>query len=150
MASAVLYLRTNSCNPAYTGVPYRDTGRYSDCSLLQFRQCCTLLHLPLHLPLMCGIRMLSVRLHSSWPFVPHGYSRSHICHPADSSSGCHGGFGHRPPLSQACFRHLDAVCPASSRTAPIRAVPVPAFVVSVLPVSDPSASVPDRRACCNT
>lgn len=48
MASAVLYLRTNSCNPAYTGVPYRGIGKYSNCLLLLFLRCCTSPHLLRH------------------------------------------------------------------------------------------------------
>ena len=123
MASAALCLRTNSCNPAYTEVPYRGTGKYSDCLLLLFPRCCTSPHLLRHRPLMCETGRLSVQSHSFWPFARPGCSRSHICHPADSSSVCRDGFGHSSPLSQACFRQLDEGYPASSRTDPIQAVP---------------------------
>ena len=86
MASAALYLRTNSCNPAYTGVPYRGTGKYSDCLLLLFPRYCTSPHLLRHRLLMCGTGRLSVRLHSFWLFVQHGCSRFHTGHPVDNSS----------------------------------------------------------------
>lgn len=86
MASVALYLRTNSCNPAYTGVPYRGTGKYSDCLLLLFPRYCTSPHLLRHRLLMCGTGRLSVRLHSFWLFVQHGCSRFHTGHPVDNSS----------------------------------------------------------------
>ena len=86
MASAALYLRTNSCNPAYTGVPYRGTGKYSDCLLLLFPRYCTSPHLLRHRLLMCGTGRLSVRLHSFWLFAKHGCSRFHTGHPVDNSS----------------------------------------------------------------
>ncbi len=37
IVSAVLYLRTNSYNSVYTGVPYRDTTEYSGCLPLLFQ-----------------------------------------------------------------------------------------------------------------
>ena len=119
MASATLYLRTNSCNPAYTGVPYRGTGKYSDCLLLLFPRYCTSPHLLRHRLLMCGTGRLYVRSHSFWLFARHGCSRFHTGHPVDNSSVCRDGFGHSSPLSQACFRQLDEGYPASSRTVPI-------------------------------
>ena len=117
MASAVLCLRTSSYNRAYTAVPYRDIGKYSGCLLLQFPQCYTLLHWPRLQPLMCGTERLSAQQHSFWLFVPPGYLKFRTAHLTYSSSACRDGFGHSSPLSQACFRQLDAVCQASSRTA---------------------------------
>ena len=64
MASAALYLRTNSCNPAYTGVPYRGIGKYSDCLLLLSLRCCTSPHLHRHRSLMCGTGKLSAQLNN--------------------------------------------------------------------------------------
>ena len=150
MASAALCLRTNSCNPAYTEVPYRGTGKYSDCLLLLFLRCCTSPHLLRHRPLMCGTGRLSVQSHSFWPFARLDCSRFHIGHPTDNSSVCRDGFGHSSALSQACFRQLDEGYPASSRTDPIQAVLKLLFVVSVLRDSNPSVYALDRRVYCNT
>ena len=123
MASAALYLRTNSCNPAYTGVPYRGIGKYSDCLLLLSLRCCTSPHLHRHRSLMCGTGKLSAQSHNFWLFALPDCSKSHICHPTDNSSACRDGFGHSSPLSPACFRQLDEGYPASSRTDPIQVVP---------------------------
>jgi len=150
MASAALYLRTNSSNPVYTEVPYKGIGKYSDCLLLLFLRCCTSPHLLRLRPLMCGTRKLSVQLHSFWLFAQLDCSRSHIDHPTDNSSASRGGFGHRPPLSQACFRQLDEGYPASFRTDPIQVVPKLFFVVFVLRDPNPSVCAPDRRVYCNT
>lgn len=86
MASAALYLRTNSCNPAYTGVPYRGIGKYSDCLLLLSLRCCTSPHLHRHRSLMCGTGKLSAQSHIFWLFALPDCSKSHICHPTDNSS----------------------------------------------------------------
>ena len=150
MASAALYLRTNSCNPAYTGVPYRGIGKYSDCLLLLFPQCCTLPHLPQLQLLMYGTGRLSAQRHNFWLSVPHGCLKFHTGHLSYSSSRYHDDFGHSSPLSQACFRQLDAVCQASSRTVPIQAVPERFFVVFVLLPPVLLMCAPGRRAYCNT
>ena len=87
-SSTGLHLRTNACNPAYTGVPYRGIGKYSDCLLLLSLRCCTSPHLHRHRPLMCGTGRLSAESHSFWPFALPGCSKSHICHLIDNSSMC--------------------------------------------------------------
>lgn len=99
---------------------------------------------------MYGTERLFAQWHSFWLSALLGCSRVHIGHPAYSSSGYHDGFWHSPPLSQACFRQLDAVCPASSKTGPIQDVPKPLSVAFVLLVPSLLMNSPDRKAYCNT
>ena len=115
IVSAVLYLRTNSYNSVYTGVPYRGIGKYSDCLLLLSLRCCTSPHLHRHRSLMCGTGKLSAQSHNFWLFALPDCSKSHICHPTDNSSVCRDGFGHSSPLSQNGFPFLEPAVRASSR-----------------------------------
>lgn len=126
MASAALYLRTNSCNPAYTGVPYRGIGKYSDCLLLLSLRCCTSLHLHRHRSLMCGTGKLSAQSHNFWLFALPDCSKSHICHPTDNSSVCRDGFGHSSPLSPACCN------PGIRHTVPVHEIPLESSVHRIL------------------